>query len=804
MDCSVLGLAVGLFAQPAVSQNQNQNIEPRIAFVVGNSAYERRPIENALNDAGLVAEALRSIGFDIVEGADLGQQDFLRSFGEFLGKVEAAGPEAIAFVYFSGYGVAFEGENFLVPVDARLERDSDIPLRALRLSDLMRSLAASPARAKVFAIDAARPLPFNFRDAPLAIGLAALEAPQGVLVGFSAGPGTVAQDPPPPSYGTFATALAEMLRTPGLDLDALFVRVRTRVHQLTEGRQTPWHVTGLAEPVVLVADDVRTDATVSAPPPPPRFEREVRPMREIGPDESYAMAIELDTLDGYTEFVESYPRHAYAGRIYAIIRARREALAWLRARQINTPESYWTYLMRYPDGLYAFDARRRLRRLSAAFAPPPGFAPVEFYDVPPPLAGEPVEYIYIERYAGPPPPRILIAPPPAFFHRLAAPRVAPAPPGASFRALPQTVSIPVIQQVSPARRPDFQQRRQERLQQQQQTTTTSPSAPRQHRPQPTTPPRHRPQRLQRASRPCSPVCRIRAAVRAGRRCRQVRRQRSRAPRLPRPRRRPVVRPATPPAASAPTTTPPPAAASADNNPAAATTARSETGPASVDRDSVDRNAVADRSAASAAAARERDGAEHHTRRRQRRHCRRLRRHRRLTRAARLDCRGRLQARRLRRQRRLRLLRPRPSIRAACRRPNSGACRNRPRLLRRRPSRAAARRRRLRPPRRLGLRLHRRPGSAASTAATLRQAAAAAAAPAGRRRHPRRPPRRLPPQRPAPPPPPAARPTPPPPPPAARAAPPPPPPPRRQAGPGTAPAAAPAKKCAVKDGKEVCQ
>ena len=60
-----------------------------------------------------------------------------------------------------------------------------------------------------------------------------------------------------------------------------------------------------------------------------------------------------------------YPNSPYAPRIWAMIRARREALAWRRALLVNTPEAYWTYLERYPDGMYAFDARRRLRRLAA-------------------------------------------------------------------------------------------------------------------------------------------------------------------------------------------------------------------------------------------------------------------------------------------------------------------------------------------------------------------------------------------------------------------------------------------------------
>src|SRR5262245_31944865 len=133
--CGLAALIVGAFvvAAPALAQS-------RVALVVGNSAYPSGPIASGLADAGLVAEALNSAGFEIVEGADLNQADLRRLLRDFLAKVEAGGRDTIAFVYFSGYGLEFEGESYLVPVDARFERDSDIPLEALRVSDLLRTL----------------------------------------------------------------------------------------------------------------------------------------------------------------------------------------------------------------------------------------------------------------------------------------------------------------------------------------------------------------------------------------------------------------------------------------------------------------------------------------------------------------------------------------------------------------------------------------------------------------------------------------------------------------------------------------
>ncbi len=427
---------LGVLAGPATAQSDASAIvpksgPPRVALVIGNAGYGKAPLPTALNDAGLVAEALRSIGFEIVDGADLSQRDMMRLFHDFLAKIKSGGPETIAFIYYSGYALEFEGDNFLVSAEAKLERDSDILTDTVRLADLLRPLAATPARAKLVVLDAARRLPFALKGKPLA----AVAAPPGSLVALSAAPGTLALDRAD-AYGIYAVALAEMLREPGLDLDAIFTRVRARTHQLSAGKQTPWHALALPDPIVLVARS-------TAPPPALRTLRP-RPMRDLGAEEAYALAIELDTLDGYVSFVAAYPRHSYARRIWAMIRARREALAWLRAVQINTPASYWTYLRRYQSGVYALDAGRRLRRLAAANEPPADFAMLDFYDVPPPLADEPDDYYEIFE-GGPPPPPSLIAPPPPFFAALPAPNTSRRSP----RTLPVPVPIPLIGGIAP-------------------------------------------------------------------------------------------------------------------------------------------------------------------------------------------------------------------------------------------------------------------------------------------------------------------------------------------------------------------
>lgn len=445
------------FAALCLAFAASAGAQQRIALVVGNGVYPKGPIAHSLADGGLVAEALTSIGFEIVEGADVNSGDFRRLFGEFLARVNAAGPDAIAFIYYNGYAIQFEGENYLIPVDAQLNRDSEIPIQGVRLFDLLRPLADAPAITKIVVLDATRPLPFQIQGGEIAPGLGAIEAAPNLLVGYSSAPGTIAPDGPGP-YGAYAMAIAEMVREPGLDIDTMFARIRLRTNEATQGAQTPWDVSQLQQVAILVpgqptappagaqgflaAPQTQVGAPVARRRPPPR------PIQDIGPEDAYAYAVEADDLPTYVEYVRVYPNSAYAPRVWAMIRARREALLWREALLVNSPDAYWTYLERYPDGLYVFDARRRLRRLAAAERPPGGWRMMEFARVPLPLAGEPVRIVPVLPPA--PPPRRYLAPPPAFIVGLPPPAAG----GSGLWRRPQP-AFPVIVTPPPGPRPGF-------------------------------------------------------------------------------------------------------------------------------------------------------------------------------------------------------------------------------------------------------------------------------------------------------------------------------------------------------------
>ncbi|WP_048432589.1 caspase family protein, partial [Methylobacterium platani] len=418
--------------------------ERRIALVVGNGAYAAGALPTAANDAGLVAQTLQATGFDVVGARDLDEDSLRRSLRDFTDKAAAAGPDTVAFLYLAGYGLQLENEAYFAPVDARIETASDVPLQALRVSDYVKRLAALPLKARFVVLDAARTAPFRLRGDPLAGGLPLVEAEPGSLIAYNAAPGTVGPAETGP-YGAYALALVEMIREGGLAPAALFERVRLRVAETTRGAEVPWSASRIDAPFVFLEREAGAPSLAGFDPP-------AKPLGEIGAREAYAACLGRDTLPAYEEFVAAYPRDPLARRVRAIIAARREALTWRRSALADTREGYWSYLARYPRGPHAWDARRRLSALAAAFEPPADYR-VLAYDVPPP---PPDEVVFVERpalylddpvYALPPPPVVFLPPRPTVLVELAPP---PPPREAYILPVPAYVPVPTYVVAPPA------------------------------------------------------------------------------------------------------------------------------------------------------------------------------------------------------------------------------------------------------------------------------------------------------------------------------------------------------------------
>ena len=380
-------LAAG--AQPAARAAVS---ERRFALVVGNASYEAGRLATAINDAELIARTLQAAGFEVVHAHDLKQGAQRQVFNDFFELLRKAGPDSIALVYFAGYGLQVGGENYLLPVDARIAVASDVPRYGFRVSELMQALSALRSKPAITILDAARKSPFVIDGMPPAAGLAWLEPEANSLVAFNASPGMVSPDAMN-DYAPYARAIAEMINEPGLALAEIFVRARLRVHDLTKGAQLPWHAANFESPLVLVERPFGKVQRARS------LEREAwlrsQPMGGLGSQDAYFAALIRDTFDAYTDFLADHGRDPLAKRVEAILATRREAITWRRTCQANVPEAYWTYLDRYPNGAHRPDAKRSLERFKVSIVPPPKFERVE-YDIPPPLPNE-------QEYVGPSP-----------------------------------------------------------------------------------------------------------------------------------------------------------------------------------------------------------------------------------------------------------------------------------------------------------------------------------------------------------------------------------------------------------------
>jgi uncharacterized caspase-like protein len=217
--------------------------EVRLALVIGNSSYRSvTKLPNPDNDARAVADDLKSASFDVTLALDVSQVDMRRAIKTFAAKIAKGGPDAVVLVYYAGHGVQVDGENFLVPIDARIERESDIAGASIRLAELMSALAAVPSRIRIVILDACRNNPFATTKS--ARGFAMVDAPNGSIVAYSTAPGTEATDGSN-GHSPYTEAFIEVSKEPRIQIEQLFKLVRLKVNQATSGQQTPWESSSL-------------------------------------------------------------------------------------------------------------------------------------------------------------------------------------------------------------------------------------------------------------------------------------------------------------------------------------------------------------------------------------------------------------------------------------------------------------------------------------------------------------------------------------------------------------------------------
>jgi Caspase domain/Putative peptidoglycan binding domain len=243
--CAVATSAAVFMAAPA-------SAERRVAIVIGNGAYKSvTPLPNPSMDAKAMAEMLRSMDFDVVEGTDLGRDAMTDRLRDFAAK--SAGAD-VALFFYAGHGMSVGGKNYLIPVDADLKSELDITFGGpINVEDTI-AQTMGDAKTKLVLLDACRDNPFaarirsvgqRKRTTEISSGLAKMESSRGTLIAFATAPGNTALDGKAGEHSPFTKALLANVTEPGLEIRLALTKVRAQVAEETRETQVPWENTNL-------------------------------------------------------------------------------------------------------------------------------------------------------------------------------------------------------------------------------------------------------------------------------------------------------------------------------------------------------------------------------------------------------------------------------------------------------------------------------------------------------------------------------------------------------------------------------
>jgi Uncharacterized protein containing caspase domain len=326
--------------------------DQRVALVIGNSNYQTAPkLANPGNDAQSVAQLLNSAGFEVTQAIDLTRSDMVRAVQDFSDKIAARGPGAVAMIYYAGHGVQLAGENYLLPVDAKIASPSDLDGNSLRLVDVMGTLESIPSRMRIVVLDACRNNPFpEINDAGR--GLAIVDAPRGSIVGYSTAPGMEAQDGDG-KHSPYTSAFLNAARVPNLPIEQLFKRVRLEVNDRTDGRQTPWESSSLTSDFYFFGDTAV--AATRAPDRSPIVQTASNlPSRSVR--QAYDYVLSEGSPEYYEEFIRLYPHDPLSDRVRLLLGNLLVASAWHKAVLANSPVIYKSFYDNYGNSPYAKSA----------------------------------------------------------------------------------------------------------------------------------------------------------------------------------------------------------------------------------------------------------------------------------------------------------------------------------------------------------------------------------------------------------------------------------------------------------------
>ena len=239
----------------------------RVALVVGNAAYEHAPpLANPRNDAEDMAALLRRLGFQVTAGLDLtdaAMEDRVRAFSR---QARAA---KVALFFYAGHGMQVDGVNYLVPVDAQLADEADLPFETVALDLVLKRMGGGT---NLVFLDACRDNPFARgwagagRSTAVGRGLTRVgeAGGSGMFIAFATDPDRIAADGEGRN-SPFTAALKRHIETPGLEINGLLTEVRRTVLASTGNVQRPWSNSSLSDRFYFVPGGPSPAAKPAAP-----------------------------------------------------------------------------------------------------------------------------------------------------------------------------------------------------------------------------------------------------------------------------------------------------------------------------------------------------------------------------------------------------------------------------------------------------------------------------------------------------------------------------------------------------------
>lgn len=215
--------------------------DKRVALVIGNGKYAKSELINPPNDAVAIADELRKANFKVikVENATLAKMNqAIEEFGRLIPK------NGVALVFYAGHGMQVKGENYLIPIDADLKGEGDVPYKTINLGQVLSKLDDAKSQVNLVILDACRDNPFARSWRSTKGGLAQIDAPSGTVIAFATAPGKVASDGSG-ANGLYTTHLLTALRAENLKLEDVLKLTRRGVATASNNEQVPWDSSSL-------------------------------------------------------------------------------------------------------------------------------------------------------------------------------------------------------------------------------------------------------------------------------------------------------------------------------------------------------------------------------------------------------------------------------------------------------------------------------------------------------------------------------------------------------------------------------